>query len=103
MSEYLLNNYWVFDLFFNLRKSKKRLGWLNMKEVNTVAENLGVKPEVVLKMESRLSGKNSALICHPVRMMTTSRMFRLRLTSSVAPKARNPSWKHLTRHHTRTT
>ncbi len=45
-------------LFFNLRKSKKRLGWLNMKEVNTVAENLGVKPEVVLEMESRLSGQD---------------------------------------------
>jgi RNA polymerase sigma-32 factor len=45
-------------LFFNLRKSKKRLGWLNMEEVNTVAEDLGVNPEVVLEMESRLSGQD---------------------------------------------
>ena len=45
-------------LFFNLRKSKKRLGWLNMEEVNTVAHDLGVKPEVVMEMESRLSGQD---------------------------------------------
>ncbi|MEE4330029.1 MAG: RNA polymerase sigma factor RpoH [Wenzhouxiangella sp.] len=43
-------------LFFNLRKQKKRLGWLNQSEVNRVAEDLGVKPEVVTEMESRLSG-----------------------------------------------
>ncbi len=45
-------------LFFNLRKQKKRLGWLNQSEVNRVAEDLGVKPEVVMEMESRLSGQD---------------------------------------------
>ncbi|MDT8449239.1 MAG: RNA polymerase sigma factor RpoH [Wenzhouxiangellaceae bacterium] len=45
-------------LFFNLRKSKKRLGWLNQDEVNAVAEDLNVKPEVVMEMESRLSGQD---------------------------------------------
>jgi len=45
-------------LFFNLRKSKKRLGWLNQEEVNRVAEDLNVKPEVVMEMESRLSGQD---------------------------------------------
>ena len=45
-------------LFFNLRRSKKRLGWLSMDEVNAVAEDLNVKPEVVLEMESRLSGQD---------------------------------------------
>ena len=45
-------------LFFNLRKNKKRLGWLNYKEVQSVADALGVKPEVVLEMESRLSGQD---------------------------------------------
>jgi len=45
-------------LFFNLRKSKKRLGWLNQDEVNAVAEDLDVKPEVVMEMESRLSGQD---------------------------------------------
>ncbi len=45
-------------LFFNLRKKKKRLGWLNQTEVNAVAADLGVKPEVVTEMESRLSGQD---------------------------------------------
>ncbi len=45
-------------LFFNLRKNKKRLGWLNMDEVNRVAGDLNVKPEVVMEMESRLSGQD---------------------------------------------
>ncbi len=43
-------------LFFKLRGSKKRLGWLNNEEVNTVARELGVSPNNVLEMESRLSG-----------------------------------------------
>ena len=43
-------------LFFNLRSAKKRLGWMNREEIDAVAEDLGVKPETVLEMESRLSG-----------------------------------------------
>ncbi len=43
-------------LFFKLRSSKKRLGWLNREEVNTVAHELGVSPDNVLEMESRLNG-----------------------------------------------
>jgi len=43
-------------LFFKLRSSKKRLGWFSNDEVNDVAKMLGVKPETVLEMESRLSG-----------------------------------------------
>ena len=43
-------------LFFKLRGSKKRLGWLNREEVNTVAQELGVTPDHVLEMESRLNG-----------------------------------------------
>jgi len=43
-------------LFFKLRGSKKRLGWLNHDEVNTVARELGVSAENVLEMESRLNG-----------------------------------------------
>jgi RNA polymerase sigma-32 factor len=45
-------------LFFNLRSAKKHLGWMNRDEVNAVAEDLGVKPETVLEMESRLSGQD---------------------------------------------
>jgi RNA polymerase sigma-32 factor len=45
-------------LFFNLRSAKQRLGWLNREEVASVAEDLGVTPEVVMEMESRLSGQD---------------------------------------------
>ena len=45
-------------LFFNLRSQKKRLAWLNQDEVNRVAADLNVKPEVVMEMESRLSGQD---------------------------------------------
>jgi len=45
-------------LFFNLRSKKQRLGWLNQEEVKGIADELGVKPEVVLEMESRLSGQD---------------------------------------------
>jgi RNA polymerase sigma-32 factor len=67
MHEFILRNWRIVKvattkaqrkLFFNLRKSKKRLGWLNYAEVHTVAKDLGVKPEVVLEMESRLSGQD---------------------------------------------
>lgn len=43
-------------LFFNLRRAKKRLAWLTQDEVNSVAADLGVKPEEVTEMESRLTG-----------------------------------------------
>ena len=47
-------------LFFNLRKSKKRLGWFNQAEVAMVAENLGVLPSEVVEMESRMSAQDPA-------------------------------------------
>jgi RNA polymerase sigma-32 factor len=43
-------------LFFKLRGAKKRLGWLNGDEINTVARELGVSADTVMEMESRLSG-----------------------------------------------
>jgi RNA polymerase sigma-32 factor len=42
-------------LFFNLRKSRERLGWMTRGEVDTLAENLDVAPETVQEMESRMS------------------------------------------------
>ncbi len=45
-------------LFFNLRKSKKRLGWMNAEEVRAVARDLNVSEREVLEMESRLSGRD---------------------------------------------
>lgn len=47
-------------LFFKLRSNKKRLGWFSHEEVQDVAETLGVKPETVLEMESRLSNHDVA-------------------------------------------
>ncbi|MGW8310767.1 MAG: RNA polymerase sigma factor RpoH [Thiogranum sp.] len=47
-------------LFFNLRSAKRRLGWFSREEVESVAADLGVPPETVLEMESRLSGQDVA-------------------------------------------
>ncbi|RDH40064.1 MAG: RNA polymerase sigma factor RpoH [Candidatus Aquirickettsiella gammari] len=48
-------------LFFNLRKMKPHLGWFNQKEIEAVAQDLGVKPETVREMESRLASKDMSL------------------------------------------
>ncbi len=42
-------------LFFNLRRSKKRLGWFSRDEVEHVARDLGVTPATVREMEMRLN------------------------------------------------
>jgi len=43
-------------LFFNLRKAKSHLGWLTADETAAVAADLGVTPQEVTEMESRLAG-----------------------------------------------
>lgn len=48
-------------LFFNLRKMKTHLGWFNQKEIEAVARDLGVKPETVREMESRLVANDMSL------------------------------------------
>jgi RNA polymerase sigma-32 factor len=67
--EYVLRNWRIVKvattkaqrkLFFNLRKSKKRLGWFNNAEVEMVAEQLGVNPSEVREMESRLAAQDPA-------------------------------------------
>lgn len=67
--EYILRNWRIVKvattkaqrkLFFNLRSAKKRLGWFSREEVEGVAEDLGVKPETVLEMESRLANQDLA-------------------------------------------
>ncbi|MGM0481911.1 MAG: RNA polymerase sigma factor RpoH [Pseudomonadota bacterium] len=67
--EYVLRNWRVVKvattkaqrkLFFNLRKMKKRLGWFNQKEVETVAEELGVTTKEVMEMETRMSAHDQA-------------------------------------------
>ncbi|HAS63476.1 MAG TPA: RNA polymerase sigma factor RpoH [Vibrio sp.] len=66
--EYVLRNWRIVKvattkaqrkLFFNLRKSKKRLGWFNSSEVETVARELGVEPSEVREMESRLAAQDA--------------------------------------------
>ena len=67
MHEFILKNWRIVKvattkaqrkLFFNLRSSKKRLGWMNRKEVETIAKELKVSPEDVVEMESRLTGRD---------------------------------------------
>lgn len=62
--EYVLRNWRIVKvattkaqrkLFFNLRKSKKRLGWFNNDEINMVADSLGVSISDVKEMESRMA------------------------------------------------
>jgi len=48
-------------LFFNLRSMKQSHQTLGAAEVQAVARELGVKPEEVVEMETRLSGQDMAL------------------------------------------
>lgn len=48
-------------LFFNLRSMKKGLDTMNQAEVATMAEQLGVKAEEVVEMETRFSGRDISL------------------------------------------
>ncbi|CAL4317921.1 RNA polymerase sigma factor RpoH [Buchnera aphidicola] len=65
--EYVLRNWRIVKvattksqrkLFFNLRKSKQRLGWFNNQEIEVVAKELGVSISDVKEMESRMSAQD---------------------------------------------
>jgi RNA polymerase sigma-32 factor len=67
MHEFILRNWRIVKvattkaqrkLFFNLRKSKRRLGWMNHAEVQTIARDLNVPASEVLEMEARLQGQD---------------------------------------------
>ena len=45
-------------LFFNLRKAKKNLSWLNQEETEAVARDLGVTAIQVTEMEKRMSARD---------------------------------------------
>ena len=47
-------------LFFKLRSAKKQLNWFSQEEVQAVAKDLGVDEKVVVEMESRMHGHDSA-------------------------------------------
>ncbi|QCI23603.1 RNA polymerase sigma factor RpoH [Buchnera aphidicola (Macrosiphoniella sanborni)] len=68
--EYVLRNWRIVKiattksqrkLFFNLRKTKKRLGWFNEEEIKIVAKELGVSSKDVREMESRMSAQDITL------------------------------------------
>ncbi|CUX95975.1 RNA polymerase sigma factor RpoH [Candidatus Mikella endobia] len=67
--EYVLRNWRIVKvattkaqrkLFFNLRKTKQRLGWFNQNEVEMVAKELGVTSKDVREMESRMADQDIA-------------------------------------------
>ena len=69
MHEYILRNWRIVKiattkaqrkLFFNLRSSKKRLGWLNNEEAEAMAQDLGVDAKVVRQMEGRMASYDTA-------------------------------------------
>jgi RNA polymerase sigma-32 factor len=70
MHEFILRNWRIVKiattkaqrkLFFNLRSMKQGLGALGPQEAGSMARQLGVKPEEVLEMETRLTGQDVAL------------------------------------------
>lgn len=69
MHEFILRNWRIVKvattkaqrkLFFNLRGSKKRLGWMSKEEVDAVAKDLGVEPETVMQMEGRMGSYDAS-------------------------------------------
>lgn len=69
MHEFILRNWRIVKvattkaqrkLFFNLRSSKKHLGWFSSAEVDTLAKDLNVGSEVVREMEMRMHGYDAS-------------------------------------------
>jgi RNA polymerase sigma-32 factor len=74
MHEYILRNWRIVKvattkaqrkLFFNLRSSKKRLGWLNNEEAEAVAQDLGVDAKTVRQMEGRMAAYDTSFDAEP--------------------------------------
>jgi RNA polymerase sigma-32 factor len=74
MHEFILRNWRIVKvattkaqrkLFFNLRGSKKRLGWLSKEEADQVAADLGVDPKAVMQMEGRLGAYDASFDAAP--------------------------------------
>jgi len=69
MHEFILRNWRIVKvattkaqrkLFFNLRGSKKRLGWMSQEEVDAIAEDLGVDAATVMQMEGRMGAYDAS-------------------------------------------
>ena len=72
--EYILRNWKIVKvattkaqrkLFFNLRSSKKRLGWFSKKQIDDVANDLGVTSKDVVEMEKRMNGTDISFDLSP--------------------------------------
>ncbi len=72
--EYILRNWKIVKvattkaqrkLFFNLRSSKKRLGWFSKDQIDDVANDLGVSTKDVIEMEKRMNGTDIAFDLSP--------------------------------------
>ena len=70
MHEFILRNWRIVKvattkaqrkLFFNLRSLKRSFNSLGVEEVKAVAKQLGVKPDEVVEMETRLTGRDIAI------------------------------------------
>ena len=94
MHEFILRNWRIVKvattkaqrkLFFNLRSSKKRLGWLNQEEVAAIASDLDVSPEEVLRMEHSLSAHEVAFDSNPAEDHVLPGPARLSPASGVDP------------------
>jgi len=67
--EYVLKNWRIVKiattkaqrtLFYKLKGHKRRLGWFSQEEIESVAQDLGVKPAEVVQMEARLNAQDVA-------------------------------------------
>jgi RNA polymerase sigma-32 factor len=70
MHEYILRNWRIVKvattkaqrkLFFNLRSLKQSLNSLGTEDTKAIARQLGVKPDEVVEMETRLTGRDIAI------------------------------------------
>lgn len=70
MHDYVLKNWKIVKvattkaqrkLFFNLRSSKDKVGWLSSDDIKQLAEELNVKEETVIEMEKRMCQGDASL------------------------------------------
>lgn len=70
MHDYVLKNWKIVKvattksqrkLFFNLRSSKNKVGWLSQEDIKQLAEELDVKEETVMEMEKRMCQGDASL------------------------------------------
>ncbi|VFP87790.1 RNA polymerase sigma factor RpoH [Buchnera aphidicola (Cinara piceae)] len=96
--EYVLKNWRIVKvattkaqrkLFFNLRKSKKRLGWFNHKEIEIVARELGVSKQEVKEMEARMSAQDITFDITPKDSYTDYSINNLRSSFYLEDKKSN--------------